>query len=30
MCKMFDPGMSITNLRLVAKSGGKSGRYTAE
>jgi cyclic pyranopterin phosphate synthase len=30
MCKMFDPGMSITDLRLVAKSGGKSGKYTAE
>jgi len=30
MCKMFDPGMSITNLRLVMKSGGKSGKYTAE
>lgn len=29
MCKMFDPGMSITNLRLVKKSGGKSGEYTA-
>ena len=30
MCKMFDPGMSITNLRLVMRSGGKSGKYTAE
>jgi cyclic pyranopterin phosphate synthase len=30
MCKMFDPGMSITNLRLVMKSGGKSGKYTAQ
>ena len=30
MCKMFDPGMTITGLRLVKKSGGKSGDYTAE
>jgi cyclic pyranopterin phosphate synthase len=30
MCKMLDPGMTITDLRLVKKSGGKSGDYTAE
>ncbi len=30
MCKMFDRGMTITALRLVKKSGGKSGHYTAE
>ena len=30
MCKMFDRGMTITGLRLVKKSGGKSGDYTAE
>lgn len=27
MCKAVDRGMSITDLRLVAKSGGKSGEY---
>jgi len=30
MCKMHDKGMKITDLRLVKKSGGKSGTYTAE
>jgi len=30
MCKMFDRGMTITGLRLVKKSGGKSGDYPAE
>jgi cyclic pyranopterin monophosphate synthase len=30
MCKMFDQGMTITGLRLVKKSGGKSGQYTAK
>ena len=27
MCKALDRGMSITQVRLVAKSGGKSGRW---
>ena len=30
MCKAVDRGMTITNLRLVEKSGGKSGHFTAE
>jgi cyclic pyranopterin monophosphate synthase len=30
MCKMFDPGMVISGLRLVKKSGGKSGDYSAD
>jgi cyclic pyranopterin phosphate synthase len=30
MCKMFDQGMTITDLRLVKKTGGKSGTYTAK
>lgn len=30
MCKAVDRGMRITNLRLVDKSGGKSGHFTAE
>lgn len=30
MCKAVDRGMTITDLRLVEKSGGKSGRFTAE
>ena len=30
MCKAVDRGMRITNLRLVEKSGGKSGHFTAE
>jgi cyclic pyranopterin phosphate synthase len=29
MCKMFDQGMTITDMRLVKKTGGKSGTYTA-
>jgi cyclic pyranopterin monophosphate synthase len=30
MCKAVDRGMRITDLRLVEKSGGKSGHFTAE
>jgi cyclic pyranopterin phosphate synthase len=30
MCKAVDRGMKITNLRLVEKTGGKSGHFTAE
>ena len=30
MCKAVDRGMRITNLRLVEKTGGKSGHFTAE
>ena len=30
MCKAVDRGMRITDLRLVEKTGGKSGTYTAE
>jgi cyclic pyranopterin monophosphate synthase len=30
MCKMFDKGMTITDLHLVKKTGGKSGTYLAE
>ena len=30
MCKAVDRGMSIENIRLVMKSGGKSGTYIAE
>jgi cyclic pyranopterin monophosphate synthase len=30
MCKAADRGMRITDLRLVEKSGGKSGAFTAE
>ena len=30
MCKAVDRGMKINNLRLVEKSGGKSGLFTAE
>jgi cyclic pyranopterin monophosphate synthase len=30
MCKAVDRGMKITDLRLVEKSGGKSGHFTAE
>ncbi len=30
MCKAVDRGMTITDLRLVEKSGGKSGHFTAE
>jgi cyclic pyranopterin phosphate synthase len=30
MCKMFDQAMTIKDLRLVKKTGGKSGTYTAK
>ena len=30
MCKAVDRGMKITDLHVVEKSGGKSGRFTAE
>jgi cyclic pyranopterin monophosphate synthase len=30
MCKAVDKGMRITDIRLVRKSGGKSGTYEAE
>ncbi|KAJ3177729.1 hypothetical protein HDU87_004251 [Geranomyces variabilis] len=30
MCKAVDKGMRITDLRVVRKSGGKSGDWTAE
>lgn len=30
MCKAVDRGMRIDNLRLLEKSGGKSGRYQAK
>ena len=30
MCKAVDRGMKITDLRLVEKSGGKSGPFTAD
>ena len=30
MCKAVDRGMTITDLRLIEKSGGKSGHFTAE
>lgn len=30
MCKMFDKGMTITDLRLVKKTGGKSGTYLSQ
>ena len=30
MCKAVDRGMTITGLRLIEKSGGKSGHYKAE
>lgn len=30
MCKMFDKGMTITGLRLVKKTGGKSGTYLSK
>ena len=29
MCKMFDQAMIITDMRLVKKTGGKSGTYSA-
>jgi cyclic pyranopterin monophosphate synthase len=30
MCKAVDRGMRITDLRLLQKSGGKSGTFEAE
>jgi cyclic pyranopterin phosphate synthase len=30
MCKAVDRGMRIESVRLLEKSGGKSGRFTAE
>ncbi|MCR4287989.1 MAG: cyclic pyranopterin monophosphate synthase MoaC, partial [Deltaproteobacteria bacterium] len=30
MCKAADKGMRITEIRLVSKTGGKSGDYSAE
>ena len=30
MCKAIDRGMTITGVRLLEKSGGKSGRFTRE
>ncbi len=30
MCKAVDKGMRLSNIRLVQKSGGKSGTYQAE
>jgi cyclic pyranopterin phosphate synthase len=30
MCKAIDRSMMITNIRLVKKSGGKSGTYIRE
>ncbi|MBN1691518.1 MAG: cyclic pyranopterin monophosphate synthase MoaC [Dehalococcoidia bacterium] len=30
MCKMFDKRMTISDLRLIKKTGGKSGTYLAE
>ncbi|HLH73992.1 MAG TPA: cyclic pyranopterin monophosphate synthase MoaC [Chloroflexota bacterium] len=30
MCKAIDPGMRITNVRLIRKSGGKSGEVILE
>lgn len=30
MCKAVDRGMTITNVRLLTKSGGKSGDYSAD
>ena len=30
MCKSVDRGMTIQSLRLLAKDGGKSGRFSAE
>jgi cyclic pyranopterin phosphate synthase len=29
MCKAIDRGMTVANVRLVHKSGGKSGTYEA-
>ena len=30
MCKAIDPGMKIENIRLIKKTGGKSGEVTLE
>jgi len=30
MCKAVDRGMSVENLRILSKSGGKSGDYSAD
>jgi cyclic pyranopterin phosphate synthase len=30
MCKAVDRGMTITNVRLLEKTGGKSGHWIAE
>ncbi len=30
MCKAVERGMKITNIRLISKSGGKSGKYEGE
>jgi cyclic pyranopterin phosphate synthase len=30
MCKAIDRGIEITNIRLLEKSGGKSGAYRAK
>jgi cyclic pyranopterin monophosphate synthase len=30
MCKAIDRGMTVTDLRLLRKEGGKSGTYEAE
>lgn len=30
MCKMFDKRMTVTDIRLLKKTGGKSGTYLAE
>ena len=30
MCKSAERGIRVTNLRLLRKSGGKSGAYTAD
>lgn len=30
MCKMFDKRMTVSDLRLIKKTGGKSGTYLAE
>ena len=30
MCKAVDRGMVMTDIRLLEKDGGKSGRWTAE
>ncbi|NQW00690.1 MAG: cyclic pyranopterin monophosphate synthase MoaC, partial [Rhodospirillales bacterium] len=30
MCKAVDKGMQVTNVRLVHKSGGRSGTFQAD